>query len=375
MGSKRIKIIIILLVLAAVAAAFFVRPKRFHVDRTNYELVSLHKPEYESSHVCAINRSGVAVGYVEFPDGKTEIVTWNSNVAKQRIPMPDGVNAEPRNINEKGEIVGSYRNQQRKSVKDSFLWSPVRGFQSLNVYDTLQQDYSEALVINDRGQIAGMMSNTANLPSVALRVYFFDPDGGLLDIGSLGSSHVRFGGMNNDGMIVGSSEISNANHAFIWTKQDGMKDIHSMIDPEAASTRAYGILSDGWLLIDASYPKGDNRILFFHPQQGIGPFSPFTELMFDLYPVGRMDRCVFQSGKLPWTATFGLGQPEWNNWFWERDHNPVLIVPEILKDKTWRISGMTEQGTIAGTFEVHDQRYHYEAFLLRPIRPAAPAGK
>lgn len=108
MKSRQIKILVLLLAASVVAAAFFLRPQRFHVDKTQYELVSLHKPKYKSSQVFAINGSGVAVGRIEYPDGKVEIVKWDSNGQKERIPLPDNVKGVPGSINDKGDIVGSY---------------------------------------------------------------------------------------------------------------------------------------------------------------------------------------------------------------------------------------------------------------------------
>jgi len=381
MGSRRIKIIVTLLAVAAVAAAFFLRPKHFNVDRTQYELVSLHKPEYRSSLVCAINRSGISVGRIEYPDGKTEIVKWYPDGTREVVSMPENDRVlYPGDINDKGDIVGYFQSQQGYLVDDSFHWNSVGGFQLLRVCETFQAtvDDLSGISINDEGRISGTYYNNSFRK---FGVYSFDPTDGLCDIGSLGSSYVLRGGMNEEGMIVGWSGTPGGTfHAFLWTKRDGIKDIHSVVDPQALSTQARAISFDGWILIQASYRKGNNRIIWYHPEKGIGPSFPFNEWILDIMPVASEARFVVQSEKPGWTIGNIILRPSVQN-YWILDYgcNPVLIAPKVLSGKSWNIVGMTDQGLIVGSFEYKTingvNQFCSQAFLLRPIRPADPAGK
>lgn len=373
MGSKQIKIIVTLLVVAAaIAAAFFVHPKRFHMDRTQYELISLHKPEYRSAEVYAINSSGVAVGRIEYPDGTVEIVKWDSVGTREVVSMPENDRIYPGDINNKGDFVGNFQSRQGNGVEDPFHWNPVRGFQLLRACETLQSEFFSSISINDKGQISG---NYYNKSLRKFGGYFFDPTDGLRDIGSLGSSHVLLGGMNEDGTIVGwSVTIGSTFHAFLWTKRDGIKDIHSVVDPQAISTLARAISFDGWILIQASYRKGNNRIIWYHPQKGIGPSFSFNESIMDMKPVASMNRFIFRSEKPGWTIGSIVLRPSvQSNWILDYGQKPVLITPKVLSGKSWNIVGMTVQGLIVGRFEYKMingiNQFCPQAFLLRPIRP------
>ncbi len=365
MDSRRIKIIVILLVLAAaVAAAVFLRPKRFHVDQTQYELISLHKPEYRLSEVFAINRSGVALGWVVNKDNTVEIVKWDSNGTKQTVPISEDIEATPRGINDNGDIVGHYQDRKSPAVVGSFRWDSIRGFQSLPVYDTLQYEYSDPRFINQKGQIAGFM--TKKSPPYKQAVFYFDPEEGVCDIGSLGAYPVTLRGMNEKGMVVGSSRTTgNAEHAFLWTKRNGMIDIHSLVAPQAKLTRAFAISPNGWILVQAINQKRHNRIIWYHPEKGVGPSFSFNEWIMSALPVTE-NRFVFHSLNKGWmVGRFNLRQSMHNNWILDYGQNPVLISPKVLSDQPWSINSMTDQGIIVGSYV--DRMGN--PFLLRPIRP------
>ncbi len=93
------------------------------------------------------------------------------------------------------------------------------------------------------------------------------------------------------------------------------------------------------------------------------------------------DRFAVVEVRSPWSiGRFQIRPDKWNNWILEPDHKPVLINPRELSEKRWFIVGMDDQGTIIGnTFGLRDAPVNPmplpEGFILRPIRPAVPAGK
>jgi hypothetical protein len=369
MKSRRIKILVLFLAAAAIAGAICLRPERFQVDNTQYEFVSLSKPEYESSDALASTRLGVVIGHVVYSYKKVDITKWYPDGRQEKVSFPENPILRPISMNDEGAIVGDYLNQQGNSV-DSFVWNPTSGLHLLKVCETFHFDKSSALSINNKGQIAGSMMN--NNP-FKMAVFLYDPVEGLFDIGSLGAFPVRLGGMNDEGVIVGSSCInSNFTHAFVWTMKDGMKDIHS-VATQAVSSRAEGISSDGWIFIQA-YDKNDNgRILLFHPPTGKTCSVPFDDIILSAKPVGNTNRFVFSSQRRSrriWK--FSLRDAEVENWIWEFDKTPVLIVPKMLSGKSWGILGMTDQGLICGRYLMGINDYtsgmDCDGFFLRPIR-------
>jgi probable HAF family extracellular repeat protein len=378
MKSKRIKIIVTLLAVAAIAAAFVLRPKHFNVDRTNYEFISLHQPEYQSSEVCALNRSGVAVGRVRYPDGKFEMVKWHSDGTRDIVPVPEDLVIIPHDINEEGTIVGSYL-REGSPERNSFRWDSVRGFQFLPVCETFQFDYSEALSINNKGQIVGFMTNRSPRKN---GIFIYDPVDGFSDIGNLGLSVVGLGGINDNGMIVGTSKTTgNVTHAFLWAKQVGMTDIHSAVAPQAVSTSAFAISSDGWILVGSYDQKGKSQIIRYHTQKGIVSSLSFKEWIWMGKAVSSKNQFVLFCLKPSWKiGKITLHPDEYHNWILDYNQDPVLITPKALSGKLWDIVDMDDQGIIVGNLSGNldapkNQPGNSQAFLLRPIRPADPARK
>jgi len=91
-------------------------------------------------------------------------------------------------------------------------------------YDT------HAMAINDLGQIVG--DTQIELFADHYAVFWNSPDSGLEYMGSLGSGYGAAYAINNFGQAVGSS----AGRAFIWTSDDGMRDLNNLIDPNLGIT-------------------------------------------------------------------------------------------------------------------------------------------
>jgi probable HAF family extracellular repeat protein len=212
-------------------------------------------------------------------------------------------------------------------------------------------------------------------------VFFYDPIDGLCDIGSLGESNVILRGMNEEGAIVGSSRISgNATHAFLWTRRDGMKDIHSAVAPQTVSTQAFAISYDGWILVQATDHKRNNQIIGYHPEKGIGHSCSFGEWISFAMPVGQSNRFVYRSVRPSWhIVRIRIRPTVHHNWILDFGCEPVLVAPKVMADQSWSIYGMTDQGLIVGslnkTINKGITQAGVEPFILRPIQTPDPDGK
>lgn len=129
---------------------------------------------------------------------------------------------------------------------------------------TLGGDNSEAIWINDAGEIAG----SADLPGNALHDAVRWKEGQILDLGTVsGDACSRGRAINARGQIVGgSSDCRNFLHAFVWEEGGPMTDLNTVIPPGSGLqlTNAFNINDRGEILaksISASVTPVDDEDL------------------------------------------------------------------------------------------------------------------
>ena len=111
-------------------------------------------------------------------------------------------------VNDKGQIAGFYWILGKKYY---FIWDASKGITILDFPVTVN-----IVVLNNAEQIAGNYGNN--------RSFFWDPVSGFLDIGTLGGEYTTVYDMNDLGQIVGCSETNNASlvngmkekHGYMW---------------------------------------------------------------------------------------------------------------------------------------------------------------
>ena len=173
-------------------------------------------------------------------------------------------------VNDFGQVVGYAQN----GIVDSFdyfgLGTQSRAFLwqygVLKDLGTLGGDDSQAVFVNDRGQIAGVSytSSTAvtntGFYCIATNVPRQDPffweNGKMLDIGNLGGNCAAPAGLNINGQVAGNSDLADVNvypHAFLWSRESGMKDLGTL-GGTFAQTDA---LNDSGEVVGVSCTQGD----------------------------------------------------------------------------------------------------------------------
>jgi len=187
------------------------------------------------------------------------------------LPTLGGNNATVGNINKRGEVVGIAEKNTRGAKCSSaqaldfsaVIWGPgkraIRELQPL-VGDTV----SVALWINDSGQAVGASGTCDNtgLPPLAggPHITLWEKDGSVVNLGNLGSTAVNLAAghanialaINNPGQVVGTAILKDgaANHAFLWTRGTGMKDLGTL--PGDINSAAMGI-NDRGEIVGISY--------------------------------------------------------------------------------------------------------------------------
>lgn len=254
----------------------------------NGELTDLGAlPETNSSLVGWINDRGLAVG--SSTNGLIDPLTgWPEEVAVLwsqgeiiNLGTLGGNESQADAINDRGQIAGFAAN----TVPDSFP-SPLNAF--LPGFGTQQRAFlwengamrdigtlggpdADALLINKRGQIAGIsyISSTPNASGVPTVHPFLWEDGKMLDIGSLGGTFCFVGcanWLNSRGQVAGSSNLpgDTTAHPFLWSEAEGMKDLGTL-------GGTYGFanwVNEAGDVVGAATPQGDQALFAFLWKEG-----------------------------------------------------------------------------------------------------------
>lgn len=136
-------------------------------------------------------------------------------------------------INEAGYTVGSCRRYGLAGSSAIMIAPPYKSVNSGADVIYLPTG-GVANAINDQNLIVGTSSS--------LTAFLYDYDGlDALDLGTL-EGGLRSGAydINDHDEVVGYSETSNGNHAFVWDDVEGMRDLNSLID------------TTGWVLVSAT---------------------------------------------------------------------------------------------------------------------------
>lgn len=124
--------------------------------------------------------------------------------------------------------------------------------------------------INELGQVIGISftsytANSANgcnpglLPNIPTQdPFFWDKDSGMIDLGSFGGTCGNAFGLNNNGQVVGQSNLfgDQATHAFLWDRATGLTDLGTLGGDysSAFAINGYGTV------VGASYLPGDTQL-------------------------------------------------------------------------------------------------------------------
>jgi probable HAF family extracellular repeat protein len=138
-----------------------------------------------------------------------------------------------RDINDKGQVVGASTTTVHAAANPSS--PPVVTFHAffdnqgaMNDLGTLGGTNSEANFINDRGEIVGY-SDTADGAIHA----FLDRWGKMIDLGTLGGRNSNAGAINNEGDVVGTAQTgASVSHGYI-DRHGRMIDLNSLIPADS----------------------------------------------------------------------------------------------------------------------------------------------
>jgi probable HAF family extracellular repeat protein len=321
-----------------------------------------------------------------YPGGFPEnhAVLWQQGQIMDLGTLPEGgYQSEANAVNSAGQVVGSalntipdansmaagnfwyfdvpYGYQQR-----AFLWDKEKGMQDLGTLPGGTD--AQALLINERGQVVGF-SYTSSAPgacgggfALTTGAFIWDKNDGMRDLGSFGGTCTVATNLNNEGQIVGSSNLTGdqSSVAFLW--ENG--SIHKLRGSLGGHfTGAFGLNDQGQAVGFGNLP-GDNT---FH-----ATLWKSLQSMTDLGVVGA-DSCSYAAAINAKMQVVGASTPACDDFddvarafLWENGSLFDLnsLVPPASTLYLQLTYAINDRGEIAGTGV--DASGNEHAFLLIP---------
>jgi probable HAF family extracellular repeat protein len=176
---------------------------------------------YCCSQAYAINDAGDVAGHVNVAGGGAHAAIWRARVPTD-LQVTSGGEGYAWDINNQGEVIGTFYTSQGSGSQGSFRWTQASGLQLLGG----SLDGGEALGINDNGQIVGWSPPAPGEPLIA----YLWHNGTKQFLGALGGPSSVAMAITEEGVIVGRADLPRArggfpSAAFRWTAPGSMENL------------------------------------------------------------------------------------------------------------------------------------------------------
>lgn len=196
-------------------------------------------PGAANSGAQAINNRGVVTGNSEgVPLLLPRAIRWSATDGIESLGVyPSGASSFGAHINDAGLIAGTADTPDNK--RQSFVWTRTGGLVNI---DTLDSDYSEAVGVGARGEVAGNRVPAGG----QYRAFFWTRSSGMLDLGMAGGTESFSMAMSPGGHIAALVNLRNGTQrAASWTRAGGLRLLGTL---GGATSRAIALNNKGQIV-------------------------------------------------------------------------------------------------------------------------------
>jgi probable HAF family extracellular repeat protein len=269
------------------------------------------EPDLGGTHAEAINAFGQVTGVSwSWQSHLFQGFVWTPSSGMQSLGDGDAPA-----INGRGQVAGTSTGNMSVYRPYAFIWSPSTGTQTLRpTADIAFRDFAYA--INNLGDVTGLLQ-TRPAPTYAIvsHAFLWTPSGGMQDLGTLTDESVSDGfAINNLDEVAGtagtnvdiaqpgaSSTVSDATHAFLWTRWGGMRDLGIVRGGTWSSAVAINDLGEVAGTADAA--DGNDHAFLWTPWSGMRDLGPG-----DATAMNKLGQVAvsWQGGAYRWTPLTGM---------------------------------------------------------------------
>jgi probable HAF family extracellular repeat protein len=298
-----------------------------------------------------------AVGYLEKPTTHAALFGCGRQQTDPIAICPLDVCSVALEINSPGQVVGVLFNGSccsHGSDCSSFLWTRNQGMQDLG---TFRYDWSQANVMNDFGQIAGMVGTSDNQ---SFEAFLWSKMQGVKFLGTLGGSSSYPYGINNIGQVVGGAMTKEGTyHAFLWGEMTGMQDLGI----PGNESEANAINDQGQVVGDYLDSGGYQHAFLWTKKTGMKDLGNLGGIYVNSLPTGINKFCqVVGTAYADWTTNHAF---LWTPTRGMKDLNDRKLVVNLPEGVTLAMAtDINNSGQIVGLATVDGVNI---SFLLTPV--------
>lgn len=301
-----------------------------------YEIIDLSTQGCGRSSPYAINDIGQVVGHSFSVKGGAFL--WDRRIGMIDLgTLPEGGDSVAYGVNDCGQVVGF----SGPDDGEAFIWDSENGMGCLDGVGY----YSTAYAINNAGQVVVDIS----VPPYG---FLWDPDNGLIDLGTLGGGTNFPYAINNTGQVVGEAQTSSGDpHAFLWDSTIGMHDLGTL---GGSHSKALGINDAGQVVGWSKTMGGDYHAFLWDVHLGMTDLGP--GIAWAINNAGQMVGSLSGSGPA---------------FYWDSDNGMIRLDDLLPPNSGWqrltRALDINNRGQIVGSGRLVGGQAH--AFLMTPVVP------